>query len=84
MLSQASHHRENAALCSQRTASPSLNELLSFITHLCRYKGAKKIKEMRLFTFQETWHQGCSYAFRHYSSCSITAKKSLPTVMNKL
>ena len=78
MLSEASHHRENTALCSQRTASPSLNELLSFITHLFHYKGAQNTKEMRLFTSHETRHQDYSYAFHHYSSCGITAKKALP------
>ena len=80
---QASHHRENVALCSQWTASPSLNELLSFITHLCRYKWAQTFKEMWLFT---SWNHflGCSYAFWRYSSCGITAKKILPTVTNIL
>ena len=79
MLSEASHHRENVALCSQRTAFFLLSERTPlFYYSSLPLQRSQNIKEMRLFTSHETWHQDCSYAFRWYSSYGITAKKALP------
>ena len=84
MLSPSFSSQRNVALPFSKNSSnrsfsrpePSLVPLLYYSS--LPLQRSQNIKEMWLFTSPETRHQDCSYAFRHYSSCGITTKKSFP------